>query len=46
MRHERSAYSRISSSARRARRRGTLAVLAWAILVYVAYWIRYLPNPR
>jgi hypothetical protein len=46
MRHERSAFSHTSSSGRAARRWATVIVLAWATVVYVAYWVRYLPSPR
>jgi hypothetical protein len=44
MRREPSALSRSSSSAQRARRRARVAVLAWAVVIYVAYWLRYLPT--
>ena len=46
MRHERSGSSRSSSDGRGTSLLVRAIVLAWATLVYVAYWLRYLPAAR
>jgi len=48
MPYERSGFFPTSSSSRRdaGRRWVRVGVLVWAALVYVAYWLRYLPRAR
>ena len=46
MRHERSESSRTSSEPRGGGVLVQAIVLAWAAVVYLAYWIRYLPAAR
>ena len=46
MRPERSGSSRFSSDERRASLLVRVVVLAWATLVYLAYWLRDLPAAR
>jgi len=46
MRHERSGSSPTSSEPRGAGLLVQAVVLAWAAVVYLAYWMRYLPAAR
>ena len=46
MRPERSGSSRFSSERRGASLPVRVIVLAWAVIVYLAYWLRYLPAAR
>jgi hypothetical protein len=46
MRHERSGSFRISSERRGGGLLVQAIVLGWAAVVYLAYWIRYLPATR